>query len=168
MHSTIIDFFQRMKKQYPDVFIEKRILECGSMEISGGTIRPFFDKAEEYIGIDWRKGKCVDVVSLIHEYRGKPDGYFDVVVSTQTLEHDPYWPNSVKRMVELTRVGGALILTYSGGQGAHLLDTSPEEGYYEDRNVFEVMEVINSLARFEVIHTEEADGDCRIFLRGKK
>jgi len=168
MHATIIDFFRRMKHQYPDVFIENRILECGSMEVSGGTIRPFFSMSDEYIGIDWRMGKCVDVVSLIHEYRDKPDGYFDVVVSTQTLEHDPYWPNSVKRMVELVKKGGTLIFTYSGGHGAHLLESSPQEGYYEDRTVSEVMEFISHIARFEIIHTEEMESDCRVFLKGKK
>ena len=61
--------------------------------------------AREYVGLDWRPGPGVDVVSLVHEY--KPGRHFDTVISTEMLEHDPHWRESVQRMIELVKPGWA-------------------------------------------------------------
>ena len=65
------------------------------------------------------------MVSLVHEYQ--PGRHFDTVISTEMLEHDPHWRESVQRMIELVkaervRLGRPLIITCAApGRGEHEL-----------------------------------------------
>ena len=110
MHQEVMDWLRTIKESAPDIFEHSRVLECGSLNVNG-TPRPLFEECE-YVGVDWRDGPGVDVVSLTHHYMDN-DG-FDVVISTEMLEHDPYWLVSISNMVSLLRPGGDLILTFGG------------------------------------------------------
>jgi hypothetical protein len=57
------------------------------------------------------------------------------------LEHDPHWRASLRRMVELLRPGGVLILTCAGpSREPHSADgTEQDGGYYENRSLGEVL-----------------------------
>src|SRR3989304_2496898 len=103
MHNEGLIFLGEHKRLYPDVFRAKRVIEAGSLDING-TPRKFFEHAEIYRGVDHRPGPGVDRISLFHEYRQDPDGFFDVAISTEMLEHDPNWRLSLVRMKELTRI----------------------------------------------------------------
>ena len=108
MHKSVIDWVvYYLASKNRSMFNSDRILECGSLDVNG-SLRVFFED-KEYIGVDWRPGKGVDCVSLIHEYRDKPDEYFDLVISTEMLEHDPHWKKSIQRMLDLLKIGGNLI-----------------------------------------------------------
>ncbi len=77
-----------------------RILECGSLNVNG-SIKDILEvdtNKNEYVGLDWRAGNYVDVVSLAHEYN--PGHQFDSVLSASMLEHDPYWDKSITNMVK--------------------------------------------------------------------
>ena len=127
MHPQVIDWLRYVKSCNQSIFTGRRVLECGSLNVNG-TPRLFFDGCE-YIGIDWRDGPDVDVVCHAHEYPS--DEYFDVVISTEMLEHDPYWPKSIANMVHVLSVGGHMLLTFGGiDRPVHELDTSPVFGYY--------------------------------------
>jgi GT2 family glycosyltransferase len=66
----------------------------------------------------------VDVVSLAHEFTTERP--FDVVLSTEMLEHDPHWQASVRRMSEVVRPGGSVFVTCAGpGRPAHEVDCAP-------------------------------------------
>ena len=107
MHLEVKEWLGELQKQHPEAFACDSVLECGSYNVNG-SVRGLFT-AREYVGLDWRPGPGVDVVSLAHEYR--PGRHFDTVISTEMLEHDPHWRESVQRMVELVKPGGWLIIT---------------------------------------------------------
>lgn len=125
MHPEVSQFIDSVKWKHPDYFVNKKVLEVGSLDING-SIRSHFKNCE-YVGLDLGEGKGVDVVCPIHEYNynyygpneGKsylttPQGHFDVVISTEMLEHDKYWVKSLKSMYTNTRIGGLFILTCAG------------------------------------------------------
>lgn len=178
MHNEIKSFFQRMKLNHGNAFMAQRVLECGSYDINGNP-RGFFSP-QEYVGIDWRKGPGVDEVSVVHDYKGRPDAYFDFVIATSLLEHDPHWHESVQRMCELLAYGGSILITCGGpGFHQHELETSPGyiEGmsvhsageYYGNLTAFEVLSALILQTRFRVITVEDdpTTKDIRIFAYSK-
>jgi SAM-dependent methyltransferase len=101
-----------VKEEYPDYFTGKRVLEVGSLNVNG-TVRDFFTDCF-YHGIDLAEGVGVDEVIHVTDL---PDGLeFDVVISTEALEHDNQWAKSLKKMYDLTRDGGLLIVSCAGPQ----------------------------------------------------
>lgn len=139
MHAAVMDWLARVKAQRPELFSGVRVLECGSYDINGSA-RPLFEDCE-YVGLDWRPGPGVDVVSLVHTYR--PDRPFDVVVSTEMLEHDPHWPGSLWSMTAALRPGGALLLSWATpARAVHEVDCAPRAGHYQGLHVAEVLAAI--------------------------
>jgi SAM-dependent methyltransferase len=156
VHRQALDFLERMKQQYWDVFKAKRVLELGSLDMNGSP-REFFWAPQDYVGVDWREGKGVDEVSMAHEYRGRHDEYFDCVVSTEMLEHDPKWRETLQRAVELLRPGGHIVLTMAGtGRPPHEVGVAPGENpYYENRTIEDIVQHVTSLAHFRMVHAED-------------
>jgi len=117
--------------QHPEIARAERVLECGSYNING-SVRGLFHAAE-YIGIDYRDGPGVDTVAFAHEYADRPAGYFDVAISTEMLEHDPHWRESLAGMARLLRPGGAMVVTCAGpGRREHHPECSPDGTYYRN------------------------------------
>lgn len=114
MHAGNQHWWNLCKRTYPDAFVGKRVLEVGSYNING-TIRDFFTGCD-YTGVDFRPGPLVDVVCLAHDM-DFPEP-FDVVVSGQMLEHDPYWDRSINKMIDLLKPDGLLFLSW-GPAHAH-------------------------------------------------
>lgn len=111
MHDDIISWFKRCAKT--DEFNGKRILEVGSLNING-SLRPIIEnmKPKEYIGIDAVAGLGVDLVlpaEKITEHFGLES--FDVVVSTETLEHVLDWRTVIVNMKELLKPLGFIYIT---------------------------------------------------------
>ena len=75
MHQEVRDWLGELRRQYLEAFVCDSVLECGSYNVNG-SVRGLF-AAREYVGLDWRPGPGVDVVSLVHEY--KPGRQFDTV-----------------------------------------------------------------------------------------
>lgn len=127
MHREVMDWLTQIKAAHPALFAGRRVLDVGSYDVNG-TARGFFDGGE-YVGLDFRAGPGVDVVSLAHEYQD--DAGFDVVMSLLMLEHDPHWRASLANMAELCRRGGALLLAWAGPHWpAHEPNCTPVPGYY--------------------------------------
>lgn len=105
-HKEQIEYCKKIKSKLPEYFKDKRVLDCGSLDVNGNN-RYLFQNCE-YIGIDVGEGKNVDVVSKIHEYNSDP---FDVIISTEALEHDKYYKESLKNMFNLLKSGGLLLIT---------------------------------------------------------
>jgi hypothetical protein len=155
MHKNVIKVINIIKhnKSAANIIFgtKSKVLECGSLDVNG-SIREFFKKVNEYIGIDHVDGPGVDFVSLCHRYYDKPDGYFSAVVSTEMLEHDPYWKKSIKRMVELLGKNGCLLLTCASPiRAEHHLDFSPKENYYEGLTVEDLLSTVNRCSSFKTI-----------------
>lgn len=85
-------------------------LEVGSLDVNG-SVRSLF--VGPYIGVDMRPGPSVDVVATADRLPF-PDASFDVVVTTEMLEHDPSPWLSLAEIGRVLRPGGRLILTTRG------------------------------------------------------
>lgn len=100
----------------------KRVLEVGAQDVNGtprSTIEPL--NPAEYIGVDSALYKGVDMVCDATELTATFGyGSFDVVVSTEMLEHVQDWRSVVQNFKGVLRLGGLLILTTrSIGFGVH-------------------------------------------------
>jgi cyclopropane fatty-acyl-phospholipid synthase-like methyltransferase len=100
-------FIEKVKKKFPRKFHQQRVVDFGSLDINGSN-REFFTDCD-YTGVDISQGKNVDVVSKCHEF--VTDEKFDTIITTEMLEHDMYWKESLANMLNLLRVGGLLVIT---------------------------------------------------------
>lgn len=110
MHKRVKQFFENVKKNLPQYFENKDVLDCGSLDINGNN-RFLFQRCR-YTGIDIVDGRNVDVVTQVHEY--DPDKQYDVVISSEMLEHDMSYRQSLQNMFALTKPGGLLLFTAAG------------------------------------------------------
>ena len=91
----------------------KRVLEVGSLDVSG-SLRPIveFYNPREYIGVDIVSGRGVDLIcdarDLIAAFG--PDS-FDLVLSTEMLEHVHHWKDAIHNLKAVTRPGGTILVT---------------------------------------------------------
>ena len=116
MHPQIRLWFSGLKVLFPTYFENKKVLEVGSYDCNG-SLRSEFSNCE-YTGIDVAPGNGVDKVSVCHQYEADP-GSFDVVFSTSALEHDMFFPLTLMKMHELTKVGGLLFFQADSEWGIH-------------------------------------------------
>lgn len=127
MHDANRQFWATLRAEQPGWFTGRRVLEVGSFNVNG-SVRDYFS-ACDYTGIDWRPGPGVDVVTLAHE--AVFAAAFDTVISASMLEHDPYWPDSLRRMVELTADTGVLLLSWGAAENAeHNNETAPDGAFH--------------------------------------
>lgn len=116
-HREQFDFFESLRQNYKNFFHNVSVLEIGSLNVNG-TVRDFFQNSF-YIGVDVAPGECVDVVCFGHEYN-LPDNTFDVVISTESFEHDPYWKETFINMIRLCKQQGLVIITCAtDGRAVH-------------------------------------------------
>lgn len=107
MHNAVRKFIKEVKAEYPHKFRLRRVLEVGSHNINGSPRRYFWFC--NYTGVDISKGKGVDIVGKFSDVYLDPD--FQVVISTEMLEHDCEWEKSLKKMYDLLEDGGLMIVT---------------------------------------------------------
>lgn len=115
MHASVLQWVEEQVTAYG--LADEDTLEVGSLNVNG-SVRPLF--TGRYIGVDMRDGAGVDVVAAAAALPF-PNHEFDVVVSTEMLEHDPspWW--SLAEMGRVLRHRGHLILTARGnGFGEHM------------------------------------------------
>ena len=96
-----------------ELFIQKdkskiRVLEIGSYDVSG-TVRQFFNECD-YTGCDLVEGPGVDVVSSGHNLNLPADS-FDLTLSSECFEHNPYWVETFQNMHRMTKPGGLVVFT---------------------------------------------------------
>jgi len=102
-------FVQAVKALFPSFFNGGRIVEIGSLDING-TVRGFFEEPAEYIGVDLGPGRGVDVVCEGQDYNGAMDS-FDVAISVECFEHNPYWKETFINMFRMVKSGGLIVMT---------------------------------------------------------
>jgi len=109
-HLTKLDIYQ------------KSILEVGSLNVNG-SLRDYILTLDpgRYIGVDIFPGPGVDVICSVDrlvERFGRES--FDVVISTEMIEHVRDWRTAITNMKSVLRPKGALfITTRSKGYGYH-------------------------------------------------
>lgn len=163
MHNAVLSFLSNVKKQYPEYFSNVDVLDCGSYDINGNN-RQFFSSCK-YTGIDIVDGKNVDVVTRVHDF--EPGKQYDTVISTEMLEHDEYYWQSLEKMYDLTKPKGMLIVTAAGeGRKEHgTTRTLPKDspltnGYYKNVSV-EMLESGLDLTKFSWFTISYKHNDMR-------
>ena len=105
-HPQQQDFCRLVDKNF---FREKKIsiLEIGSYNVNG-TIRDIFVN-QRYVGVDVKNGPGVDIVydGLNLDIQEK----FDLSISCECFEHNPYYLENFKKMIELTKNDGVVVFT---------------------------------------------------------
>lgn len=86
---------------------ETSILEIGSYDVNG-SIREVFS-CDSHIGVDLIPGPGVDLVAGGHEIR--LDKKFDVVVSSEVFEHNPFWRETLDNMIAHANKDGFVVVT---------------------------------------------------------
>ena len=102
-------FCESVKARFPQYFSGTMVLDIGALDINGNN-QVLFDTETLYLGLDIAVGRNVDIICPGHEL-GLPDATFDIVVSTECLEHDRYWVDTLKNAIRLLRPGGMLLMT---------------------------------------------------------
>jgi|LWDU01.1.fsa_nt_gi SAM-dependent methyltransferase len=168
-HREQREYCEDVVNRYKDLFVGKKVLDCGSLDINGSNRHMFTDC--EHIGIDLGLGKNVDVVSTIHEYPGE-DGEFDVIVSTECFEHDMHYKKSLKNIVRMLKSGGIFVFTCAtDGRAEHgTLRVKPQDApfleedwrnYYKNLNeghIRTVIDIEDTFSQFKFsVHTGHKD-----------
>lgn len=108
MHDSVLKWVNKKVIEYD--LENRKVLEVGSLNVNG-SVREFFKG--EYTGIDMQSGLGVDKIMNAHELEFN-DGEFDVVISTEMLEHDDEFWKSLKEMARVLKSKGYLIITTRG------------------------------------------------------
>ena len=105
--------FQQLEfvKTFSDFFVKNEkisVLELGSFNYNG-SVRQFFPNSI-YTGIDVIEGPDVDLI-----YDGKNfnfnDNSFDLCISCECFEHNPYWKENFINLIKFTKPNGFILIT---------------------------------------------------------
>jgi len=169
-HSNQLQFVKSVREFYPHLFVNTKVLEIGSLNING-SVRQFF-KGCHYFGVDLGPGKDVDMVYQGHQVPFANDS-FDVVISCECLEHDRHWPETFKKMCDLSKdlviMTCATIGRSEHGTYAMAADSAPfTNDYYQNLSIHDFVNLVDFHRIFKdfgfVINSESHD----IYFWGKK
>lgn len=91
----------------------KSVIEVGSIDING-SLRPFVESLcpASYIGIDLTMGLGVDVICDAYDMLERfGDETFDILISTELLEHVLDWRRVISNFKRILKPGGIMIIT---------------------------------------------------------
>ena len=141
----------------------KRVIEVGSRNVNGSARRVIESMhPAEYVGVDIEAAPEVDVICDIEKLCEKFDAEsFDLVVTTEVLEHVRDWRRAVSNLKRMCRPGGVVIVTTrSYGFAYH--------GYPFDYWRYELSDM-RSLFDDCAVETLETDTrDAGVFMKARK
>jgi len=141
----------------------KRVIEVGSMNVNG-SLRGHVEALgpSSYVGVDFIAGRGVDVVCdacvLVKRFGKKS---FDVVISTEMLEHAEDWRAAIAAMKRVLVPGGLLVLTARG-------PGFPLHGFPHDWNRFTPNDMRQIFADFQIDSLEADPEFSGVLLRARK
>ena len=109
MHKAQQEFCERVKSIFPTRFEGCSVVDIGSMDINGNNCYLFTNY--DYIGIDLGEGENVDIIAPCGAHTVDLDRTFDVVISTECLEHDKHYLKTLDKMIEWCKSGGLIMFT---------------------------------------------------------
>lgn len=161
MHESVMEFL-RVQVSVAEI-LGKDVLEVGSQDVNGSprtVLGPL--KPRKYIGIDFGPGKGVDVVMDVKEMTARLGvEVYDVVISTEMLEHAQDWRTAVDQMKEVLKVGGLLIVTTRG-------PGFPYHGYPHDYWRFRTEHFLKIFADMEILILKDDPQHPGVLLKARK
>lgn len=111
MHDSVLAWAERIVD--PAWVRDAHVLEVGSLDVNG-SLRPLVTRygPARYRGIDMRAGPGVDEVLAAEEMVDVET--YDLIISTEMLEHCLPWAEALYRMKRALRIGGRIVLTTRG------------------------------------------------------
>jgi len=147
----------------PDEVKQKDVIEVGSRDVNG-SLRSIMSAwgAKRYVGVDIVKGPGVDVVCSAEDIERKfGRESFDVVVSTEMVEHVRNWREAVSSIKHVCKPDGTLLLTTrSIGFGYH--------GYPFDFWRYETEDMKQIFSDFEILSLEKDSEAPGVFIKARK
>ena len=175
-HLEALRFFQLVESANRPALNGVQICEIGSCDVNGG-IRSIFSRFKSYVGVDVVPGPGVDEVCKGHLYPAL-NSSFDLVLSSECLEHDPYWRLTVENMIRLVRPGGIIAISCastgrvehgtkrtraSDSPGSHTLGD-----HYKNIDPSDFLGVIKDSAAFSTTVFDYNKYSCDIYFAGLK
>jgi len=175
-HLAQYQFCKYVQFRHPQHFKNVKVFDGGSLDVNGNN-RIFFDNPT-YIGCDLGEGKNVDVISKIHEYVAM-DGEFDTIITTECLEHDEHYKESIQNMLRMLKPGGLFLITCAttgreehgtrntdGKYSCPVLDTE----YYKNLDELDIRDAFkdDALKIFSDHEFMTNERDCDIYFWGIK
>ena len=126
MHQQVRDFINYVKKEFPNSFTNVKVLDFGCGDINGNN-REYFTNSD-YTGNDIANGPNVDLVCKTKDLKFKNET-FDTIISTECLEHDAEYMQSLQKAYDMLKDNGMLVFTCaSTGRREHgTRRTSPND-----------------------------------------
>lgn len=161
MHGSVYGFLEAHASA-TDV-AGKRVLEVGALDVNGSPRRVLEPLGPAvYIGVDMRPGPKVDMVvdaSMLVPAFGPRS--FDVVVSTEMLEHVLYWRGAVSNMKRVLAPGGLLLVTTRS-------PGFPQHDHPGDYWRFTKQDALEIFADMEEVEVAEDPMSPGVFVRARK
>jgi SAM-dependent methyltransferase len=129
-HKDQLDFFKNFSEISKILGRTLRIVEIGSLDING-TIRNMYcgeNHVEEYVGVDIGEGQGVDIVEQGHKFLSKNKGKFNLILSAECLEHNPYWRETIAEAINSLDSPGMLIFSWAT-TGRHVHGTHSQSAH---------------------------------------
>ena len=103
------DFADLMKRHIKS---DVKVLEVGSFDVNGTLRTTLSPKSSEYIGVDLSEGPGVDIkMDVKHLNDNFASNAFDIVVSTEMIEHCYDWQSALYQMATVLSCDGLLLVT---------------------------------------------------------
>ena len=134
-------YISNVKEWFPQFFDNQRVLEIGSLNING-TLRDFFANCD-YTGVDIAEGPCVDVVCE-GQNLDYPDKSFNVAISAECFEHNPYWAETFTNM---TRMASDIVIFTCASTGREEHGTSNAHAFCSPLTVAKGWDYYKNLTR---------------------
>lgn len=113
-HSENLEFFEEIFKAFQGYIYSENflgVIDLGSLDINGGPHQLL--NGVRYVGVDLELGPNVDLVSPA-ELLDLPTFSFGMAITSEMLEHNPFWREALFQMFRLTTPGGIVAWTCAG------------------------------------------------------
>lgn len=160
-NSACIDFGLKSLSE-PEVK-GKSVLEVGALDVNG-SFRSLIENLhpQRYLGVDIAMGPGVDeicdAIDLINKF-GKEK--FDILVSTEMLEHVRDWRKVCSNLKQILKPGGIILIT-TRSKG------TPYHGHPFDFWRYELSDIKNIFSDFSILSLDKDPMSPGIFLKAKK
>lgn len=153
MQLKVYNFVKEQKEKYK---IGGKVLDIGSLDING-SVRDIFSDCE-YVGVDMRGGRNVDIVANSHCLPFQEE--FDCIVCCEMLEHDDNPFLTAKEIERVLKPGGYVIITASG-------ISFPKHEFPSDYWRFTVDGLRVLFKNFEILEAREDENEVYLVARKK-